>query len=285
MIYLILAVLSSALISIGMRFGEKYVRNQMGMFMANYAVCLLLAALYLGGNSGFASEGVGLSGTLTTSAVVMGAICGVLYLVNFVLLKYNMKKNGVVLSSTFMKLGVLIPTLMAVVVFRETPTGRQIAGIILAVIAIVMIHFEKEAVGEGKQKLGLLVLLILSGTTDSMANIFEKLGASEAKDGYLLMTFFTAFFISLVLMLQGKSKVSKKDILFGIVLGIPNYYSARFLLLALTELPAVLVYPVCSVGTIVTITVVGILLFKEKLSAKKIGALVMILVALALLNW
>ena len=46
-----------------------------------------------------------------------------------------------------------------------------------------------------------------------------------------------------------------------------------------------LVYPVCSVGTIVTITVVGILLFKEKLSVKKIGALVMILVALALLNW
>jgi multidrug transporter EmrE-like cation transporter len=57
------------------------------------------------------------------------------------------------------------------------------------------------------------------------------------------------------------------------------------LLLALGELPAVLVYPVCSVGTIVAITVVGILFFKEKLSAKKISALVMIMAALALLNW
>lgn len=284
MIYLILAVLSSALISIGMRFGEKYVRNQMGMFMANYAVCLLLAALYLGGNSGFASEGVALSGTFTTSAVVMGAICGVLYLVNFVLLKYNMKKNGVVLSSTFMKLGVLIPTLMAVVVFRETPTGRQIAGIILAVIAIVMIHFEKEAVGEGKQKLGLLVLLILSGTTDSMANIFEQVGAADAQDGYLLITFLTAFLIALVFMLLGKDKVSGKDILFGILIGIPNYYSARFLLLSLSEISAVLVYPVYSVSTIIVITVAGVVFFREKISRKKAAALALILVALGMLN-
>ena len=45
MIYLVLAILSSALISIGMRLGEKHVKNEMGMFMANYAVwfCLLLS--------------------------------------------------------------------------------------------------------------------------------------------------------------------------------------------------------------------------------------------------
>jgi len=281
LIYLILAIASSALISVFMRIGEKHVTNQMGMFMTNYAVCILFALLYLGADSDVGTA----VGGLTSSTILMGAICGTLYLTNFALLKFNMKSNGVVLSSTFMKLGVLIPTLMAIIVFRETPTLLQIGGILLAVIAIVMIHFEKEAAGEGKSRLWLLIMLLVSGITDSMANIFEKLGTSEAKDGYLLMTFFTAFFISLVLMLQGKSKVSKKDILFGIVLGIPNYYSARFLLLALTELPAVLVYPVCSVGTIVTITVVGILLFKEKLSAKKIGALVMILVALALLNW
>ncbi|MBO5197796.1 MAG: MBL fold metallo-hydrolase [Lachnospiraceae bacterium] len=280
MIYLILAIVSSALISVCMRIGEKHVTNQMGMFMSNYAVCILFALLYLGANS---DAGTAIF-QLTGSAILMGAICGTLYLANFALLKFNMKSNGVVLSSTFMKLGVLIPTLMAIVVFREVPTLLQIGGILLAVISIVMIHFEKDAAGEGKSKLWLLIMLLVSGITDSMANVFEKLGVSEAKDGYLLITFFTAFLISLVLMLRSKSGVSKKDILFGIMLSIPNYYSARFLLLALTELPAVLVYPVCSVGTIVVITVVGILFFKEKLSAKKISALIMIMAALALLN-
>jgi multidrug transporter EmrE-like cation transporter len=184
-----------------------------------------------------------------------------------------------------MKLGVLIPTLMAIVIFRESPTLVQVGGILLAVMAIVMIHFEKDAAGEGKRKLWLLIMLFVSGITDSMANIFEKLGVGNAKDGYLLITFFTAFLIALILMLREKNGTSKKDILWGIVLGVPNYFSARFLLLALGELPAVLVYPVCSVGTIVAITVVGILFFKEKLSAKKISALVMIMAALALLNW
>ena len=279
MIYLVLAILSSALISIGMRLGEKHVKNEMGMFMANYAVCLLLSLLYLNGN-----EGSPIAGELTLTTAFLGGICGILYLVNFILLKYNMKKNGVVLSSTFMKLGVLIPTLMAIIVFKEIPTGIQVIGIVLALIAIVMIHFEKEAVGEGKQKLGLLVLLILSGTTDSMANIFDQIGTADAQDGYLLVTFSVALVLALLFMLFGKEKVSKKDLLFGILIGIPNYFSARFLLLSLGEVSAVLVYPVYSVATIIVIALAGVIFFKEKISRKKAVALGLILLALGLIN-
>jgi len=274
-----MAILSSALISICMRYSEKHVKNEMGMFMANYAVCILLAILHMeGGADGGILAGMGLS------TILMGAVCGILYLANFVFLKYNMKNNGVVMSTTFMKLGVLIPTLMAILVFREIPTGLQVLGIGLAIIAIIMIHFEKDAVGESHRKLGLLGLLLLSGTTDSMANIFEKLGANDAKDGYLLMTFLTAFLIALILMFRGKEKVSKKDVFFGILIGIPNYFSARFLLLALGEVSAVLAYPMYSVGTIILITVVGMLLFRERISRKKTVALIMILVSLGLLN-
>lgn len=281
MIYLVLAILSSALISVCMRFYEKHAGNQMGMFMTNYAVCILLAVFYLGESTG---SGAMLSG-LGFSSALMGIISGVLYLVNFVLLKFNMKSNGVVLSSTFMKLGVLIPTLMAIVVFRERPNGMQVAGIVLAVIAIVMIHFEKEAVGESTYKLGLLMLLLVSGITDSMANIFEQLGAADAKDGYLLMTFFTAFLLAFLLMLREKIKVRGKDILFGILIGIPNYFSARFLLLALGKVSAVLVYPIYSVATIIVITIAGVVLFKERISKKKAAALVLILISLGILNW
>lgn len=275
MIYLIMAILSSALISICMRYSERHVKNEMGMFMANYAVCILLAVLHM-------ESGIGAGADLST--VLMGAVCGILYLANFVFLKYNMKNNGVVLSTTFMKLGVLIPTLMAILVFREIPTGLQVLGIALAIVAIVMIHFEKDAVGESHRKMGLLGLLLLSGTTDSMANIFEQLGASDAKDVYLLMTFLTAFLIALVMMLSKKVKVTKKDISYGILIGVPNYYSARFLLLSLGNISAVLVYPIYSVATIIVITMAGMILFREQISRKKAVALVLILMALGLLN-
>ena len=74
------------------------------------------------------------------------------------------------------------------------------------------------------------------------------------------------------------------DVLFGLLIGIPNYFSARFLLLSLSSVPAVAAYPTYSVGTIVLITLVGVLLFRERISRRQALALLMILAALALLN-
>ncbi len=278
MIYLILSIVSSALISICMRVSEKHIRNQMGMFMANYATCLLLSFLLIEEKAGYLAK------NMSFPVVGMGLACGILYLVNFVFLKFNMKHNGIVLATTFMKLGVLIPTLMAIVVFHETPGWTQVIGIVLSVIAIIIIHFEKDAIQEGNKKIWLLLLLMLSGITDSMANIFEQAGAAEAKDGYLLVTFFAAFLIALVFALVSKTKISGKDILFGILLGIPNYFSARFLLQALGSVKAVLVYPMYSVGTIVIIMLAGVILFRESISKKKACALGLIVLALCLLN-
>ena len=183
-----------------------------------------------------------------------------------------------------MKLGVLIPTLMAVLVFHEMPSGMQTVGIILALVAIVMIHFEKDAVQAGGKKIWLLIVLIFAGTGDSMSNVFEKLGNPEAKDVFLFITFLAAFLIALILALGSKARVSLTDLMLGVLVGIPNYFSSRFLLLALGDVPAVLAYPIYSVGTIITIALIGVLFFKEKISKKKAIALGLIILALVLLN-
>ena len=94
------------------------------MFLSNYAVCILLAILFgLRVNTSAFSEGV-------IFPIGMGLISGIMYLVNFILLQVNINRNGIVLSTTFMKLGVIVPTIMAVVVFHETLTLTSIAGIL-----------------------------------------------------------------------------------------------------------------------------------------------------------
>lgn len=278
MMYLILAIASSAMVSVCMRLSEKHVNNEMGMFTANYAVCIVLSFFYLKqiptGNEAHALLWM----------LFLGILSGILYLVSFVVMKANMKHNGIVLTSTFMKLGVLIPTLMAVFVFGETPGWVRVCGILLAIIAIITIHFEKDSVQAGSRKSLLIGLLILSGFTDAMANIYEQVGDVSLKDGYLLITFLAAFFCALILALHGKTKIGMKDVFFGFLIGIPNYFSARFLLWALGQMDAVLVYPMYSIGTIIAVTLVGVLFFKEKLSKKKVIALGMIGIALCLLN-
>jgi drug/metabolite transporter (DMT)-like permease len=57
--------------------------------------------------------------------VIMGGVNGALYLLGFVLLQYNTRKNGVVLSSVFIKLGLLVPMVLSVFLFREIPTWRH----------------------------------------------------------------------------------------------------------------------------------------------------------------
>ena len=278
MIYLMLAIASSALVSIIIRLGEDHVTNQMGMLLSNYVVCSICAIVCSNSDVVTAVQASGFFD------IGLGVVCGFLYLAGLLLMQYNTKHNGVVLSSTFMKLGVLIPTLMAIVFFREIPKGTQVIGIVLALLAIVMIHFEKDSLKEGNKKLWLLVLLLCGGITDSTANIFEKFGSPAAKDVYLFMIFFVAGVLAFVLVLKSKKKVSPKDVIFGVILGVPNYFSSRFLLLSLSSMSAVVVYPTYSVATMIVITVVGVLAFKEKLDRKKAIALGMIVLALGLLN-
>lgn len=278
MIYLLLAILSSTCVSSFMRLSEKFISNKMMMFVANYALCTIFSYLYIDKTVIY---------NLDYGFIVMlitGVITGILYLVSFVVLKTNMQYNGVVLSSTFMRLGVLIPTAIAIIIFKEVPKFSQIIGFIIAILAIILINFDKEGIKEGSKKTWLLGLLVLNGLGDSMANIFDKLGNPSYGDGYLIMTFLVALLLSIVLTLKDKQTINRYDILFGILVGVPNYYSARFLLLALNSMNAVIVYPVYSIATMIAITSVGVLCFKEKLNRQKLIALLMIMVALALLN-
>ena len=134
------------------------------------------------------------------------------------------------------------------------------------------------------KKILLLITLIISGMSDSMANIFDHLGSTSNKDTYLLVTFVTALVLALIWALVKKERINKVDIIYGLAIGIPNYFSARFLLQALSYMEAIVVYPSYSVITLISITITGFIVFKEQLSKKKIFALILIMISIGLLN-
>ena len=278
MLNLILAIASSALVSLTMRFSENKIKNSLAMLAVNYVMCTFLAWAYTGFGRFFPVE----LGRHTTS--ILGGINGVLYLAGFVLLQRNVRENGVVLSATFIKLGLLVSMAVSVVLFGERPEIWQWAGFALAVAAIVLMNYHP---GEGKagNMAGLLLLLLAGGGGDAMSKVFEELGNPARSGHFLLVTFLTAFLLCALWIALGKAgKPGKWEVVFGLAIGIPNFFSAKFLLGALKDLAAVIVYPVYSVATILTVTVTGVLVFREKLGRKQWLALGMILVALVLLN-
>ena len=277
MLYLILAIASSALVSIIMRLSDRKVTGNIAMLTVNYLMCFLVSAGYAGFDLFPSSEGL-------PSALLMGSVNGLLYLGGFVLLQINVRRNGVVLSSTFMKLGLLVSIAVSVVFFHEVPDLLQVIGFCLAVAAIILINFRKESGGEAGFKAGLILMLLAGGMGDAMAKIFEELGDPALEPQFLIYTFLVALILCTALMLNKKQHPGKWEILFGLLIGVPNFFSAKFLLGALEHISAVIVYPVYSVATILVVSLTGVLAFRERLEKRQWIGMGLILVALVLLN-
>lgn len=273
---LMLAVCSSTAISLIMRLSSEKIRNNVSMLSVNYLTCMLLGALFSGAGNLIPRD------PALPRAAVLGGFNGLLYLAAFLAFQTGVRKNGMVLSALFMKLGLLVPMVLSVFLFREIPGGAQIAGFVLALGAIVLMNLQKDAALSGSA--GLLCILLLGGGADAMSKVFEELGPGHLSQQFLLYTFLSAFLLSLAVVWYKKQKFGIWEVIFGVIIGIPNFFSSKFLLAALSSLDAVIVYPTYSVATILLITLAGILLFREKLTARQWAGLGMILPALALLN-
>ena len=275
MVYLILAFCSSAMVSIVMRLSEGRIRGKLGMLVANYVVCTLAAAWEAGFGSLFPREpGLGLT-------LAMGCFNGCLYLGGFVLLQRNVGRSGVVLSSTFMKLGLLVTMVISMVFFGERPGAVQLLGFVLAVAAILLIN---ERGGKGRFDPRLLVLMVTGGLCDGMSKIFEEVGPGALSGQFLFYTFLVALGLCLFLAWRAGELPGLREWGYGIAIGIPNYFSCMLLLRSLASVPGVIAYPVYSVAGILIVTAAGVLLFRERLSRRQMVAMGMILLSLVLLN-
>lgn len=284
MIYLILAILFSASLALALRISETFSDNRYGILLGNYVTCMVVAFILLPDKNIFA--------TGSRTAIFTGILNGLLFTGNLVLMQKCIRENGAVLSSAFAKLGIVIPVAASILFLGEIPTLFQLVGIVLVVAAIWLINSEGER-GYGRRRRtasgGLLLLLfVLSGMTDGMSKVTERIGERRFDALYLFYTFFTALVITAILAFleqqKTRRKIGKVDFLSGVAVGFPNYFSTSLLLASVSKLPAFIVYPSFSVGTILVVSFVSVLVLGDPISRRQIGGCGVILVALALLN-
>ena len=277
MLFLCLAILSSSAISLLMRVSAGKISAKLSMLGCNYLVCALLGAVY----AGFDLLRPDISGFSFT--VILGFVGGIFFLGGFVLFQRNTERNGIVLSSIFMKLGLLVPMVLSVVFFRELPTWTQIVGFCIAIFAIFLINGNGE---KSKDRLSwqLLAMLVMCGGSDAMSKIFKVMGPEALSNQFLFYTFAFALMLCIALVIHKKERPGIRELLFGTAIGIPNFFSSKFLLLALADLPAVVVFPSFSIATMLVATLAGVFFFKERMEKRRLLALLAILVALLLLN-
>lgn len=249
MLYLILSVLCSVLIAnLLMVFKRRGQSSILPVFLGNY----LMAAIFSWFNL---PPGKTL---MPTFDLLLGIATGALFLANFWVYQRCIVVNGLSLSVGVMRIAMIIPVLLAVLVFRESLNWWNVLGICAGVAAF---SFQAD-LRELRKLLWIVGLFAVSGMTDASLKIYKELG-SGVEPAFVLIIFYSAFVFTLLAIGLGKVPIALKSVLLGCLLGLPNRYSTVFFLNGLDSVPAALAYPLVAVS-IVLLSIASDLVFWKK---------------------
>jgi drug/metabolite transporter (DMT)-like permease len=220
---------------------------------------------------------------------------GFLFISVFNLISISSVKVGITITQTSNKLSLVIPVVFSYLVYHENISWLKLIGIIVALIAVVLTSKNNNAIEKSKkiswQYMLPVILFISSGIIDTLTKYVERtyLTTNDISNAYLISGFFIAAILgSIVLSYQyitSKRVFNFKNLLAGIVLGVPNYFSIYYLIKALqsNSLSSSATIPINNIGVLFVVSMFGIFIFKEKLNKANYIGLLFTLLAILLI--
>lgn len=280
MIPLLFTVLCST--SIALLFKQNDVKNgnELVLLSANYFMASIIAAVYFVWQS---------RSSIDLDILLFGAILGILFLFTFFIFAKAVQLAGTALATVSSRLSVIIPIGFSIIFYKEIPTTNILFGFAFTVLTLIFFYISIKSNGKPNRSdlikyLILVALLLGIGINDFAMKVFKNWKGEDDEPLFILSIFLSAFLFSFLSILFQRQKPKRKDIQRGLVLGIPNVFSTYFLLWALAELPAIIVYPSTNIGIIILTAIFAYLIWKEKLNKYGILALSSGIVALAFLT-
>jgi len=210
---------------------------------------------------------------------------GALFVSIFFVMAMTAQKNGVSVTSIAGKMSVVVPVVFGIILYNESVTFLKIVGIIMALIAVYLSSVKEEKSEKNGTLLLPILLFIGSGTIDTLLKYIQENYVSDEDVSIFSGSLFGiagvfAFFILVIKTIKKREAFGYKNIIAGIILGIPNYYSIIFLIKALQNknFESSTLFTINNVAIVVVSTLVGLFFFKEKFSIKnRIGVAMAIL--------
>jgi drug/metabolite transporter (DMT)-like permease len=280
MIYLLAAITASTSIIVLFKIFSRLKINTFSAIMVNYVV----AASF-----GFLSE----PGAFLVSDIPskpwfwLSIAAGLMFIVGFNLFALSAHHAGVALTGMASRMSLIVAVVAGVLVFGDQPGMLRVSGIILGIIAFYL-TFHRSRLADVDRKILLLplILLIVHGFSD----LLMKIGQHYYIDGDFTLFLATVFAAALVfgfvfIFLGNRKKVrfTYKEVLGGIIIGLANWYSGYFLLLGLNIFEVSFVIPIINIGIVTAASLVGYIVFKEKLKPLNWIGVALALVAILLM--
>lgn len=283
MLLLFLCVVINAFIGVIFKYFDKYDVNVFQAIVVNYFVCVITGSLVMG------DFPIKMSMTAEPWFPYACALSGT-FIFTFVIMALTVQNFGIVIATIFQKMSLLAPAIVGIWMYNESHGWIKIAGILLAIASIFVITKRKDTDEEHHSGNWLFPIIVFAGSCliDTVLYYVNVESIVDTNDpSFVIALFFMAGVIGLTILLyqliSGKSSFSRKSLIAGIGLGIPNFFSIYLLLLVLGQgMDASVVFPINNVGILALSAVFGVILFKEKIGMFKAAGLGLAITAIIL---
>jgi len=270
LIYLLLSILSSSVIFVIFKLYQRFGVNTLQAIIINYFFACLV------GFFGFIEQ-TDLSLVPYRSWFPGTLILGALFISVFYLAALTTQRSGLSVVSVATKMSVAIPVFFGIILYNESTGIVKITGILLALVAVYLTSIKNTGGIKIKKRNLILPLLVFfgSGIIDTLLKYLETTYVAIDEVALFSTTIFAlAGTIGVCILIaqaaMGKLRLTGKNLVGGIILGIPNYFSIYFLVMALRSegFESSVVFTINNVAIVLFSTILGILFFKERLITK-----------------
>lgn len=284
MFYVFLSICCSVVVSVMLKLSRRYHIDVYQAITWNYSIAIVLSWLFLKPQLH----------NLAEAPFYLYGLLGLLLPLLFVILAASVKITGIVRTDVAQRLSLFIPVVAAFLFFAEPLNTIKLVGIFIGFLAIVcLIPWQKQTHGH-KRGAGSWVYLMAVFIGMGIIDILFKQVAlvSQFSTGTsLFIVYSLAFFVALAgLIYQVARKTmcfSWPHIFIGWVLGIANFGNILFYIKAhkvLAKSPSI-VFSSMNIGVIIFGTLVGVFVFREKLSVFNKAGILMAILAIVIIYY
>ena len=283
MIYVLFSVVCSVLVSVLLKLVRRFGIDVNQAIAWNYVVAGALTALMLQPSLATLRE----PGAPWLALIGLGVLLPTIFLA----LAASVRHAGIVRSDAAQRLSLLLSLLAAFALFGEQLTAFKALGIALGLLALLCMVWRGEAgMVKGGAAASWLYPLLVFGGFGVIDILFKRVAQAGVPLGASLQAMFAlALLVALAFQLwrrlRDRIRFTARSALAGIALGLANFGNILFYLRghqALPQHPA-LVFASMNIGVVALGALVGLLLFRERLSRINLGGVLLALLAIGLI--
>ncbi|HVS91653.1 MAG TPA: hypothetical protein VHE59_06455 [Mucilaginibacter sp.] len=279
MLYIFLSICFSVTVSVLLKLAKRYQIDVYQAITWNYSAAILLTWIFFPPHLA----------NLQNAPVITYTSLGILLPLLFVIIAASIRVTGIVRTDAAQRLSLFIPVLAAFLIFGESLNVTKIISLSIGFTALIcLIPWKQKRAVRRKSTFSWLYLVAIFAGMGLIDVLLKQVAKTKnvpfTESLFIIFAFaFVVSMIGLMYMVANKQKrFSWPHIIIGWILGIANFGNILFYIKAhqvLAARPAA-VFSTMDIGVIVLGALVGLFVFREKLSRLNIAGIFLGIVAI-----